>query len=372
MTGIYVHLPFCPYICPYCDFAKWPFRRSDADRYLRALRREIAQAPKCSAHTLYFGGGTPNTYARGEIASLVELLRARFGSFEEASIEVNPELLTVETLQTYAAAGIDRLSIGVQSMVEQEIATLGRGHSPRDVAPVVAAARQAGMRSISIDLIFAVPGQTLASWSETLEKTIAIAPDHLSIYGLTVEEGTPFWTWREQEPAAFFDDAAEAALYERGIEALTRAGYEQYEVSNFARPGHRCKHNMNYWQNGEYLGLGVGAASYRDGERSIHTRELAEYLSAVENGKSIPAEREMLRDAARTGEAAMLALRTSTGVRFADFNERYGIDFLQFYAPVIGDLRAAGLLDVDEASARLTKRGLFLANDVCGAFVTFA
>ena len=372
MSGIYVHLPFCPYICPYCDFAKWPLRRSQAQQYLLALEREIDGAPPFRARTLYLGGGTPNTYAGQQIASLTQRLITRFGPFEEATIEVNPDLVTDGDLLTYARGGIGRLSIGVQSMIPQEIATLGRQHTTEDVRAVVNSARRCGLRSISIDLMFAVPGQTVETWMRTLRETIALSPDHVSVYGLTIEEGTPFWSWREREPSAFFDDVAEATLYEAAIEALATAGYQQYEVSNFAIPGHECAHNINYWANGEYLGFGVGAASYRNGERSIHTRSISEYLCAVEGGRPIPSERETLRDAAKSGEAAMLALRTRDGVRFRDFKERYGVDFLQFYAPVIGDLRAAGLLDIDDQCARLTKRGLFLANDVCGEFVTFA
>ncbi|MBV8688683.1 MAG: radical SAM family heme chaperone HemW [Candidatus Eremiobacteraeota bacterium] len=372
MSGIYVHLPFCPYICPYCDFAKWPWRASDARRYLKALEREIDDAPDFKAQTLYFGGGTPNTYSADSIESLVGRLRKRFGTFREVTIEMNPDLAKADELRTYTRAGIDRLSIGVQSMIAPEIATLGRRHTPSDVRRVVEDARASGLRSISIDLMFAVPGQTLGSWSQTLRETIALSPDHISVYGLTVEKRTPFCAWREREPAAFFDDAAEAALYESAIDALSAAGYQQYEVSNFARPGHECAHNANYWENGEYLGFGVGAASFHNGERSVHTRQLSEYVGAVESDGAIPSQRETLRDAARTGEAAMLSLRTRAGIRFEEFNARYGIDFLKFYAPVIRDLRAAGLLDVDDQRATLTKRGLFLANDVCGAFVTFA
>ena len=339
---------------------------------MRALKREIEGAPPLRARTLYFGGGTPNTYSAHDLGALVERLQARFGPFSEVSIEVNPDLVTAEDLPEYVRAGVDRLSIGVQSMIDDEIRTLGRRHTAKDVARVAGAARDAGFHSISMDLIFAVPGQTLDTWSQTLTKTIELESNHISVYGLTIEEGTPFWQWREREPKAFFDDASEAALYERAIAMLAAAGYQQYEVSNFARPGHECAHNLNYWQNGDYLGFGVGAASYRAGVRSIHTRSLSEYLDAIESGQQIPSQSEYLGGAARTGEAAMLALRTKKGVQFADFNARYGIDFLEFYAPVIGDLRAAGLLDVDEQAVRLTKRGLFLANDVCGAFVTFA
>jgi oxygen-independent coproporphyrinogen-3 oxidase len=219
--------------------------------------------------------------------------------------------------------------------------------------------------------IFAVPGQTVASWKETLSGALELEPDHVSTYGLTVEEHTPYYEWREREPGAFFTDEAEADLYEAAIALLTAAGFDHYEVSNFAKPGHRCAHNANYWSNGDYRGFGVGAASYRGGERWVQTRSLQTYLEAVESGAEIPAERERLEGAARTGEAVMLALRTSEGVSFEHFRERYGVDFLRFYAPVVEELVLNGLLEIDQVAARLTKRGRFLANDVCGAFVTF-
>lgn len=372
MTGIYVHLPFCPYICPYCDFAKWPHRRSDAQRYLRALTAEISAEPAFQAGTLFFGGGTPNTYAAAEIAGLVRTLREKFAVAQEASIEINPELVAAGDLAQYVAAGIDRVSIGVQSLVPAEIETLGRKHTAADVRAAVDAARAAGVRSVSLDLMFAVPGQTPESWRHTLRAALELQPDHLSAYGLTVEEHTPYHAWQQREPEAFMDDSLEAQLYEIAIDELAAAGFEHYEISNFARPGHRCLHNANYWDNGEYRGFGVGAASYRGGERWVQTRSLNAYLDAVENGTAIPAERERLEGAARTGEAVMLALRTSQGVSFQRFRERYGVDFLRFYAPIVEELQEQGLLEIGAAAARLTKRGRFLANDVCGAFVTSA
>lgn len=370
--GVYVHLPFCPYVCPYCDFAKWPHRRSAADRYLRALRAEIAATAPAPASTLFFGGGTPNAYDAETVAALVAELRGRFDLRDgaEIAVEVNPELVAEGDFSTYAAAGVTRISIGVQSFVPAEIATLGRRHSPAMVASAVAQARAAGIGSVSLDLIFAVPGQTRASWRASLDAAIALAPDHVSTYGLTVEEGTPYADWRAREPQAFAGDGLEADLYGDAMDALAAAGFEQYEISNFARPGARCAHNENYWRNGEYLGLGVGAASYRHGVRSTHVRELATYLRAAEAGEPIPAEAERLDGPRRAGEAAMLALRTAQGVAPEAFNERYGLDFLQFYAPIIEEFRSAGLLEVDDAGVRLTRAGRFLANDVCAAFVT--
>ena len=367
-----MHLPFCPYLCPYCDFAKWAYRRSDAERYLRALHREIDALPAVSAGaygTLFFGGGTPSTYETEAIAGLVERLRARgLADDAEITLEANPEPGLAERLAGLRAAGITRLSIGVQTLVDEELATLGRRHVYADVVRCVAAARAAGF-ALSLDLIFAVPGQTLASWRTTLARAVALAPDHCSTYGLTVEEGTPYATWFAREPERFASSDLEAELYAAAIETLGAAGYEHYEISNFAKPGFRCEHNENYWANGEYLGLGVGAASYRDGERSVATRELATYCAALEAGTTVPRERERLGGERAAGEAAMLRLRTLEGIDVAAFSARYGLDVEAVYARPIAEFEEAGLLARGAGRIALTERGRFVANDVCAAFL---
>jgi oxygen-independent coproporphyrinogen-3 oxidase len=376
MTGVYVHLPFCPYICPYCDFAKWPHRRSAAARYLQALHAEIdASTPGHDTFgSVFLGGGTPNTYAASDVVRLVRRLREAFpGPLDrETTIEVNPELVRAEELRAYREAGIDRLSIGVQSFVTEEIRTLGRRHTVEQVREVVHSARAASMRSVSVDLIFAVPGQTPQSWRHSLETAAALGVDHISAYGLTIEAGTPYERWQEQQPSAFFDDEREAQLYDVAIDVLEAHGFEQYEISNFARPGHQSVHNANYWANGDYVGLGVGAASFRGGVRSVHTRDLETYVAAALDARPIPGEAEELEGARRAGEAVMLALRTAQGVCLESFKERYGLDFLEFYAPVVRQYEDLGLLERDATHARLTRRGRFVANDVCAAFVTFA
>src|SRR5579872_905410 len=371
MAGIYVHLPFCPYICPYCDFAKWPYRRSQAQRYVAALVREIESAPPVRGETVFIGGGTPNVLPTEDLVTILRAVRARFDVPEgaEISVEVNPDAGSFDGFPAYVAAGVTRFSVGVQSFDEGELRTLGRRHRPDDVAACVRAARAAGARSIGIDLIFAVPGQTRESWRRSLEAAIALDVDHLSCYGLTVEAGTPYEAWRSREPSAFFDDAAEAELYGLAIEILEKAGFEHYEISNFARPGHRCAHNWNYWQNGEYVGLGVGAASYLDGERSIATKSLEAYCRAIEAAQPLPRERERLAGEEAVGEAIMLQLRTAEGVKVAPFNERYGVDIVSSYRPAISRLEAAGLIVSSEQRIALTPRGRFLANDVCVEFL---
>lgn len=373
--GVYVHLPFCPYICPYCDFAKWPMRPSAANAYLAALYAEIDREPVTTAETIFLGGGTPNAYDAGTVAGLIGRLRERFpapaGLEPEISVETNPELVRTGDFEAYVAAGVTRLSIGVQSFVPDEIRTLGRKHTPEQVRAVVEQARAAGIASVSIDLMFAVPGQTADSWRLSLERALALGVDHISTYGLTIEEHTPFDAWHAREPRAFFDDTREAEVYAIAIDTLEAAGFEHYEISNFARPGHASLHNANYWANGEYAGLGVGAASYRGGERSVHTRDLQRYIEAVTSGQPIPSESESLTGYRRAGEAIMLALRTSRGVDLREFAGRYGVDVREHYAPAIAEYCEAGLLEDDGRSLRLTKQGRFVANDVCGAFLSF-
>jgi oxygen-independent coproporphyrinogen III oxidase len=371
MLGVYVHVPFCPYLCPYCDFAKWPLQASSAQRYLAALYAEIEREVSVPADTMYLGGGTPNAYDREHVAETLARVRNRFPGAREVSIEVNPELVRAGDFERYCDAGITRVSIGVQSFDPNEIRTLGRKHTVTEIAAVVSAARAVRFDSISIDLMFAIPGQTRQSWRRSLSEAIALDVDHISAYGLTVEEGTPFAAWRAREPLAFCDDALEAELYAMAIETLRAAGYEQYEISNFSRPGHRCAHNLNYWDNGEYVGLGVGAASYRDGVRSVHTRSLQEYVGAALEGRPIPAQAERLEGRRQAGEAVMLALRTAQGVRLSDFKKRYDIDVVADYAPVVDRFSRTGLIERVGDAVRLTERGRFFANDVCGAFVTF-
>lgn len=370
-TGIYVHLPFCPYICPYCDFAKWPYRRSAMERYLAALEAEIDARAAVSAATLFFGGGTPNTLPPDRLAALVTKLRAKFDLPDDAEItlEANPDPGLCEAFEAYLEAGITRLSFGAQSFVAEELAALGRRHTPNDVAVAVGRARAAGIPEVAIDLIFAVPGQSARSWQRSLDEVVALHPDHVSTYALTVEMDTPYAQWHAREPEAFAGNDLEAEQYRLAIDRLTTAGYEHYEISNFARPGHRCRHNLNYWRNGDYVGLGVGAASFAAGVRSVHTRDFEEYVRSATAGAPIPGTSERLLGAARAGEAAMLALRTNEGVDLDAFRERYGIDFLSSYKRPIGELEGAGMLEVTSTHVRLTSAGRFVANDVCGEFI---
>jgi oxygen-independent coproporphyrinogen-3 oxidase len=370
-AGVYLHLPFCPYICPYCDFAKWAWDDARAARYIDALRAEIASAPLVQARTLFFGGGTPTLYTAEIIGSLIGDARARFElpHGAEVTTEANPDPSLAARIPGLRDAGVNRLSIGVQSFEPQELRVLGRRHTAADVANAVRAARAAGFENVSLDLIFGVPGQTEESWAATLDAAVALGAEHISAYGLTIEEGTPYATWFARDPSAFADESREARMYGIAIDRLRTAGFEQYEISNWAKRGFRSQHNALYWANEPYLGLGVGAASYLDGMRSTHTRDLEAYCEAALARTPIPGESERLEGPARAGEAIMLALRTAEGVDLRAFRERYGIDVNERYRSVVDDLVAAGVLAADAAHLRLTERGRFVANDVCGAFL---
>jgi len=370
-AGVYVHLPFCPYICPYCDFAKWAWDGPRATEYLAALRAELAAAPAVRARTLFFGGGTPTTYDPAVIGSLIDGVRTRFALPPNAEItaEANPDPALAGQLGALRDAGVNRLSIGVQSFEPAELRVLGRRHTAGDVANAVHAARAAGFGNLSVDLIFGAPGQTQESWAASLDAAVGLGVEHVSCYGLTIEEGTPYATWFARDPAAFAGETAEAAMYALAIERLRAAGFEHYEISNWAQPGFRSQHNAIYWANDPYLGLGVGAASYLGGVRSTHTRDLGRYSSAALAGEPIPGESERLEGPKQAGEAIMLALRTAEGVDLDAFRERYGIDINERYRGVVDDLVAAGVLSADATHVRLTERGRFVANDVCGAFL---
>ena len=287
----------------------------------------------------------------------------------EISIECNPDPALCEGFAHYREAGISRISFGVQSFVPQELKVLGRRHSAADVEAAVGRARAAGFVDISLDLLFGVPGQSLVTLNHSIDAALALDLPHLSAYGLTIEEGTPYEQWRAREPGLFGDDTREAEFYDRLMTRLQAAGYEQYEISNFARPGHRCRHNEQYWNNDEYAGFGLGAASYRNGVRGIHTKEFELYVEAVERGQKIPGEAEELDHDARIGEAIMLALRRREGVDAGSFAARYRVEPAARYSEVIARFSDAGLLETDRAGFRLTVAGKFLANEVCAAFL---
>ncbi|MDE2489682.1 MAG: radical SAM family heme chaperone HemW [Elusimicrobia bacterium] len=359
MTGLYVHVPFCAVKCFYCDFAAFSGQKKQVARYLAALEAEAALAPPLSPETLYVGGGTPSELTAAQTAELFARLRRAFPAarWTESTFEGNPDSLDAETLGVLAGEGVTRLSIGLQTADDALLKSVGRRHTAADFARVVGLARAAGIPAVSVDLMFGLPGQSLDSLRATLDFVLALAPEHVSLYGLQVEDRTLFAKRGVAE-----DEGLGREMYEAAIAALARAGLEHYEISNYARPGFRSAHNVNYWRRGEYLGLGCSAASFLGGLRTANEERLSAYLSAVEAGRRPTAESEEPIGREALGEEAFLGLRLIEG--FVPSRA-----LREAFAGPWAALKARGLVFEDGPRWRLTRGGVFVANDVFREFV---
>ncbi len=375
--GLYVHIPFCAARCPYCDFATAPARSALRSRFLDALdaeiRREGERFGRPRVATVYFGGGTPSLLEPVEVARLGAALRESFDLRPvEATVEANPATLDRARLEAWAALGITRLSLGAQSLSAEGLRALGRTHQPEDVAPAVAAARSVGLDT-SLDLIFGWPGQTAAGWREDLAAAVALGPDHLSCYPLELalepEEAVANWPgagwrsverWRRRSAASQPDDAAVAALYELAEAFLARHGYRHYEIANWARPGKRCRHNLGYWRNGDWLGVGANAHSHLAGVRSRNPGVLPAYIAAIDRD-----DQRIVDGAADAAvDGAMLALRLDEGLDLARYGERFGPGPRSRVRSALLSLDGTRLLRWSGERVRLTARGRLLANEV--------
>ena len=340
--GVYIHIPFCRHRCDYCAFATWTDRDHLIDDYLSALRADIERAALAPVSSVFIGGGTPTRVPADDLAKV--LAAVPLGPGAEVTVECNPDDVTTAMMHTYAAAGVNRISLGVQSMVPSVLAALGRTHVPANVERAVAAVREAGIPTFNLDIIYGGSGETLDDWRATLEGVLALQPPHVSAYALTIEAGTPL----AEDPSRHPDDDDLADKYELADELLAGAGLENYEVSNWAVPGHECRHNVLYWQQGNYLGFGSAAHSHLDGHRWWNVRTPERYLDAVASGASTEAAGETLDLETRRIEGLQLALRMSDGVPA----EALDADELD------------GLVVTDGQRVRLTRRGRLLANEV--------
>ena len=309
--GVYVHVPFCATKCDYCAFATWTDRGHLVTRYLSAVRTEIVRAVDAGmppAHTVFVGGGTPTLVPADELAAVIAAVPLRPGA--EVTVECNPDDVTVPMLEHYAGAGVNRVSIGVQSMVPHVLRALGRRHDPANVERAVEAVREVGLATFNLDVIYGTVGETLADWETTVRGVLALDPPHVSAYGLTVEPGTPL----ADDPARHPDDDVQADEYELADDLLVAAGLANYEVSNWARPGHESRHNQLYWHQHDYLGFGCAAHSHRAGRRWWNVRTPDRYCDLVERGEPTEAAGETLDDETRRVEGLQLRLRTRDGV----------------------------------------------------------
>ncbi|MCX5794442.1 MAG: radical SAM family heme chaperone HemW [Elusimicrobia bacterium] len=354
--GLYVHLPFCSGKCGYCDFTSFPGRSADIPRYLAALEAEAAlRGPLPDLETLYVGGGTPSELGAGQIEEL--FARLPKGRYREVTFEANPESLDRDKLAALRRAGVTRLSLGLQSLDDRVLQAAGRRHSAQDCLRAFALARQAGDWSLSVDLICGLPGQSAAVFREDLDRALALGPDHLSLYGLDVHEETPLGR------SGFMpDEDSGRELLEAAIGRIAAAGLCHYEISNFAKPGHESRHNLNYWAGGEYVGLGCAAASHLGGVRSRNSSDLDEYCRTVEAGARPVAESETLAGKDKLGERVFLGLRRVAGLPLEpDMESQFRREW--------EDLERRGLVTRHGGRARLTREGLFLANEAFAEFV---
>jgi oxygen-independent coproporphyrinogen-3 oxidase len=370
--GLYLHIPFCSAICNYCNFNRGIFDAGLKDRYVRAVLGEIAGAADgAAADTIFFGGGTPSLLDPQEIAALIDACRQSFALAPgaEVTLEANPETVSSERLDGFRAAGVNRLSYGVQSFRDQELVRLSRLHSASRAADAFAMARAAGFDNISLDLMMWLPQQTVREWLESVETLIALGPDHASMYMLEIYPNAPLRDAmaRGRWSVAPDDDVAE--MYVSGLDRMDNAGYVQYEISNTARPGREARHNLKYWVDGEWLGFGCGAHSTRGGARWKNVSSTEEYIAAIHDGRGVVTERRSLGAEEQLEEALFTGLRLSAGLDLPAVKERYAVDVWARYGSELEPFVDQGVLLYDDRSLRLNRAGMLLAHEIMAVFI---
>jgi oxygen-independent coproporphyrinogen III oxidase len=362
----YVHVPFCAHHCGYCDFAVTVGQDSLVELYLEALTVELAGLGRPHPiETAFIGGGTPTHLSPAQLERLLAAIRRwlPLPPGAEFSVESTPESLDDEKCRALAAGGISRVSVGVQSFRPHLLTALDRQHRIEHIPRAVDTVRKHGL-NLSLDLIFAAPGATRADWDADLADAIRYAPDHVSTYGLTYEKGTPLWKGRQRGQVMPVPEDDELAMYEAAIDTLTAAGFEHYEVSNFARPGHRCRHNERYWANEAYFGFGVGAARYVDGTRELNGRNTTDYVRRVLAGESPTFQSETLDPRERAIETMAVQLRRCDGIDRPRFREQTGFALDDLVGEKLAQVIGLGLLESEATAVRLTRRGKFVADGV--------
>ncbi|MEW6724552.1 MAG: radical SAM family heme chaperone HemW [Bacillota bacterium] len=375
--AVYVHIPFCLRKCHYCDFFSVLYAPAVADHYLAALHRELELAaadPRFAGHpvsSVFVGGGTPSVLPPAALARLLERLARSFSlmSSVEITLEANPGTVDGPALADLRAAGYNRLSLGIQSFHDEFLRVLGRIHDRRTALASVEAARRAGFANLNLDLMHGLPGQTPDQWAADLDQAIALAPDHVSAYGLAVEEATPFARWAEEGSLPLPDEETARTMLLMAMDRLPQAGYQHYETSNYARPGYRCQHNLAYWENRDYLGLGAGAWSHVAGQRWGNLRDLEEYARRVAADQLPQGEIHHLDARTELVETVLMGLRLLDGVDQEAFAVRFGRTMNDCFPGKLEALSRQGLLESDGRRWRLTRTAWPVANQVWAAFV---
>ena len=368
-VGLYFHIPFCASRCAYCDFCSTADRRDLIPRYQAALRKHFREfAPRLegkTVDTVYFGGGTPSWYGAKELSQLLEDVkkRCKLSADAEITLEANPDSVNLADLRKLSRAGFNRISLGVQSANDAILRFLGRRHNWAQVPKAVEAARAAGFQNVSLDLIYGLPAQSREDWADTLRRAMELKPEHISCYGLKIEEGTPLWAYRDSPSIP--DDDTQADMYLYAVDTLAAAGYGQYEISNFARKGYASRHNLKYWLLEDYAGFGASAASCMGSRRYTFLRDVEGYIAAVENGADLLCESEEISLYEQAAEYVMLGLRTTRGIEAGEYERRYRASFASMEALLRGYVRLGFAKQVADRW-RFTPKGFLLSNQLIG------
>ena len=376
--GIYVHVPFCLKKCTYCDFYSVTGHGGVFDRYVAAVRAQIRRTGQerwnedYTPETIFFGGGTPTVLSSDQLIELLHHCERQFSCRAdqlETSIEVNPATVTSHDFMQLRRAGFNRVSIGVQTLDQRELAAIGRLHSAAEAEYTVSLARKAGFANLSLDLMYGLPGQDLASWQQTLERALALDPEHLSIYELTLARGTPLNDQVAQGQLRLPDEDEVLAMLDHTLILTTETGLHRYEISNYARPGYECSHNINYWQNGSYLGFGPAAVSCLSGRRFSAVADVEQFCSSIKARRSVWGEEEELDRETRFRETVIMGLRMLKGVSLSDLEQRFSINPVEYYGTILARLQQQKLIVLDHDRIFLSAQGLLLANRVMAELV---
>lgn len=373
--GLYIHIPFCLQKCLYCDFPSFAGKEDRMQAYVDALTAEIKHRGKeyhrKKVVSVFFGGGTPTTL---KIPMLEQLMQAIFASWDvaadaEITTEANPGTLDGEMVRALRKMGFNRLSMGVQAWQNRLLKELGRIHTIEGFLENYQGVREAGFENVNVDLMFALPGQTMADWQETVKNITALQPEHISAYSLIIEEGTPFFDRYEKGLLQPADEELDREMHHWAIDYLAEQGYEQYEISNFARKGKQSRHNRIYWQAEEYLGMGLGAHSYMEGTRFHNPYDLERYIAVAGENAFIKEETQKITEEDALAEFMFLGLRLTEGVSFDRFRRRFGREMYEIYGTQVAELMETGLLAEDAVGIRLTRRGIDVSNVVFEKFL---
>jgi len=372
-NALYVHIPFCAGKCRYCDFVSEPVSRSKVVPYMAALLEELNVRAGCAGtlNSVYIGGGTPSLLRADQIDEIMAAVRSayRVAADVEVSLEVNPGDCVAAEAAGWRAAGVNRVSLGAQSFDPGVLEFLGRRHGVRDIAAAAGTLRGAGFANLNMDLIYSVPVQDLTSWRMTIETALDFVPEHISAYSLTYEPGTPLHSDVSSDRIRPLDEDTELGMYREAISVFDAAGLCQYEISNFARSGYRCKHNVVYWHNEPYIGVGAGAVSYIDGVRAANCSDVGRYTRMINGHRSAVVSRERTDPALAMAETCIQQLRLVDGIDRAGFTDRFGHDVADVYSLVIDEMGDAGLIDVTATYVRLTAKGREVADEIAQSFL---